>query len=222
MSDSNADSIQQTLEALEQRLRTGIERSRLASTVRTLGRYVRHSWLYRWLTPEPDPEVIVIDLRETYTVGPFIRLLDRMLGHCARATPSSRTVEFSHRVEDRFRARPLRVLGAAILGGVVFSGLVSIVLGQIGTGWVIGHAVLAGLAVLGLRSERSLEDLTETRAWELLVAAFEPPEPPTESEIATEEDGSVDDSGTPAQDGLPSEKTQGRSSDSSQSSREDV
>ncbi|GGL68356.1 hypothetical protein [Halocalculus aciditolerans] len=36
----------------------------------------KQSALYQWLTAEPEPEVIVIDLRETYTVGPFIRLLD--------------------------------------------------------------------------------------------------------------------------------------------------
>ena len=41
--------------------------------------WVRESWLYQWLTKEPEPEVIVIDLRETYTVGPFIHLLDRMI-----------------------------------------------------------------------------------------------------------------------------------------------
>lgn len=34
------------------------------------------SRLYRWLTAEPEPDVIVIDLRETYTVGPFISVLD--------------------------------------------------------------------------------------------------------------------------------------------------
>lgn len=37
---------------------------------------VRNSWLYGWLTAEPEPEVIVIDLRETWTVGPFITILD--------------------------------------------------------------------------------------------------------------------------------------------------
>ena len=36
----------------------------------------RESFLYRWLTAEPEPDVVVIDLRETYTVGPVIRLLD--------------------------------------------------------------------------------------------------------------------------------------------------
>ncbi|GAB3669372.1 hypothetical protein [Halopiger thermotolerans] len=190
MSDSNANSIQQTLEVVEQRLRTGIERSRLASMARTLGRYVRHSWLYRWLTAEPEPEVIVIDLRETYTVGPFIRLLDRILEHFTRATASSRAVELASRVENRFRARPLRVLGTAILGAVVFSGLVSLLFGQLGMGWFVGHAVLMGLSVLGLRSERTLEDLTETRVWELVIAAFEPPEPPTESQMDDQSDGS--------------------------------
>lgn len=31
-----------------------------------------------WLTAEPEPEVIVIDLRETYTIGPLIAALDRV------------------------------------------------------------------------------------------------------------------------------------------------
>ena len=37
----------------------------------------RNSLIYRWLTKEPEPEVIVIDLRETWSVGPFIRTIDR-------------------------------------------------------------------------------------------------------------------------------------------------
>lgn len=44
-----------------------------------VGTAVRNSYLYRWLTKEPEPEVIVIDLRETYTVGPIIALLDRLV-----------------------------------------------------------------------------------------------------------------------------------------------
>jgi hypothetical protein len=39
---------------------------------------VRHSILHRWLTTEPEPDVIVIDLRETYVVGPVIVLVDRL------------------------------------------------------------------------------------------------------------------------------------------------
>jgi len=47
-----------------------------SGAVERLSGYVRGSYLYRWLTAEPEPEVVVIDLRETYTVGPFIRLVD--------------------------------------------------------------------------------------------------------------------------------------------------
>lgn len=43
-----------------------------------LATVTRDSWLYRWLTAEPEPEVVVIDLRETYTVGPLIAALDRV------------------------------------------------------------------------------------------------------------------------------------------------
>ncbi|MFC7235560.1 hypothetical protein [Halosegnis marinus] len=44
-----------------------------------VGTAVRNSYLYRWLTKEPEPEVIVIDLRETWTVGPIIALFDRLI-----------------------------------------------------------------------------------------------------------------------------------------------
>jgi hypothetical protein len=33
----------------------------------------------RWLTAEPNPDVIVVDLRETVTVGPVILVLDRIV-----------------------------------------------------------------------------------------------------------------------------------------------
>jgi hypothetical protein len=63
-----------------ERVRRGVGNSRLVTAGETAGRWittaVRNSWLYGWLTAEPEPEVIVIDLRETYTVGPFIAALD--------------------------------------------------------------------------------------------------------------------------------------------------
>jgi hypothetical protein len=52
---------------------------RLAALSSLLGRIIRNSLLYRWFTTEPEPEVIVIDLRRTHTVGPFIAILDRII-----------------------------------------------------------------------------------------------------------------------------------------------
>jgi len=40
---------------------------------------IRDSRLYQWLTVEPEPTVITIDLRETYTIGPVIALIDRLV-----------------------------------------------------------------------------------------------------------------------------------------------
>jgi len=50
--------------------------SSLARFTRRVGGFTQNSFLYRWLTKEPEPEVIVIDLRETWTVGPIVALLD--------------------------------------------------------------------------------------------------------------------------------------------------
>jgi len=56
-------------------------------TVRTAIREARPSrpsrpslgGIRRWLTAEPEPDVIVIDLRETVTVGPIVLVLDRIV-----------------------------------------------------------------------------------------------------------------------------------------------
>lgn len=56
-----------------------VEESGLARASREGTDWARQSFLYRWLTKEPEPDVIVIDLRETLSVGPIIALLDRVL-----------------------------------------------------------------------------------------------------------------------------------------------
>ena len=84
-----------TTESLRARLETIVQRSQLVSVLtqtsestvvsafRRGGQWIAdattHSFLYRWLTKEPEPEVIVIDLRETWTVGPFITLLNAFI-----------------------------------------------------------------------------------------------------------------------------------------------
>ena len=75
--------------------KTGITSgSRIINAIRSISTRVtsliKGSYCYRWLTKEPEPEVIVIDLRETYAVGPFIALLDRLLPHIEQAWQHSR------------------------------------------------------------------------------------------------------------------------------------
>jgi hypothetical protein len=55
------------------------DNARSAQVIERGAQWLTGSILYRWLTAEPEPDVIVIDLRETWTVGPLLDLLDRLL-----------------------------------------------------------------------------------------------------------------------------------------------
>lgn len=71
---TTASSIHRTIRAVWNARHTAA----VARAGRTFAAWTRTSFLYRWLTAEPEPDIIVIDLRDTYTVGPFIALLDRV------------------------------------------------------------------------------------------------------------------------------------------------
>lgn len=158
----------------------GLERagghSRMASIGSTLEPVLHHSRLYRWLTADPEPDVLEINLRETKTVGPIIRTTQRLgtwLSHSIGATPLP-TV--SHRLHQWVRARPLQP------GGLVL-GLLAVV--SFGAGIATDSAQLVGLATfLGVvalllsRIRWSEERLRTSRAVQALTRVFVPPDRP--------------------------------------------
>jgi hypothetical protein len=91
--------LSRTGKSLTSDVTTAADESALAGAGRTLAGWTRHSFLYRWLTKEPDPDVIVIDLRETYTVGPFITVLDRLAPTVARMWQGSVVARLTTRLE---------------------------------------------------------------------------------------------------------------------------
>lgn len=62
-------------------------KARSSKGVRSFGEQVagftRASWLYQWLTKEPEPAVIVIYLRDTRTIGPMIALMEWLIARLA-------------------------------------------------------------------------------------------------------------------------------------------
>lgn len=56
-------------------LQRAIERAKIVGLERESEATLRASFIYRWFTTEPEPEVVVIDLRDTYTVGPVITVI---------------------------------------------------------------------------------------------------------------------------------------------------
>jgi hypothetical protein len=147
-----------------------------------VGQWVRSSFLFRWLTKEPDPEVIVIDLTETRTVGPILLVLDRIIRQLDRARPFSLTNDLAGTLLNRFRRRPVRVASLGLLAFVLLGTIGSILAGSMNPVRLGLFAVLAVLSALGFRVEDSWAELLERRSVRLLIKLLEPPEPPEETE----------------------------------------
>lgn len=164
-----------------------VEHAATYRLVRRGRRAVTSAWLYGWLTAEPEPDVIVIDLRETRTVGRAISVLDRVLTRVGRdlrpALPSATVARVGYWLRDRVTARPIRIasIGLAIVANL---GLLVVLTGESDPLTPMTLFLFAALLVAarGFRSARSWEELTATtwyrRTARVLAAAFEPPEPP--------------------------------------------
>ena len=163
------------LAALDDRLSSighGERATRLGAWTR---RVVTDSFVYRWLTAEPDPEVIVIDLRETVTIGPFVAILDRIAQWLDAAATSSGAVAVGRGLLAEFRAAPVRLLGAVVALGSALALLVGVGLGAVGTVVTVILAVFALAGLAGTQVTASWADLVDSRVGAALTAAFEPP-----------------------------------------------
>lgn len=151
-----------------------------------IGRYVRRSFLYRWLTAEPDPEVIVIDLRETWTVGPILAVFERLLIGLHRAQAGSRVGSVFRATTTALRASPIRVIGTIVAALGATLTIATLLTSGATTRVVIGLVVLL-IGVIATRDDRDWETLRETQLVEVLQRVLEPPAPPED----VENDGSL-------------------------------
>lgn len=87
---------------------------RLAPVRVEVNRVIRASFLFGWLTKEPEPEVIVIDLRETWTIGPMIAGMDwlilRMLPYWRTSKLKDLLEATAAIIERGLETRPGRVI----------------------------------------------------------------------------------------------------------------
>jgi len=149
-----------------------------------LRRFVETSWLYRWLTAEPDSEVIVIDLRETLSAGPVLAQIDQRIRDFIAVMPTSGGLRGGFRLRRRFVSRPIRVVSIGVIIIVL-----AVLFWLAASSESVGLSTFVLLAVLliaarGTQSNRSWDELTATGWYQLLSAAVEsselltPPEPP--------------------------------------------
>lgn len=165
-------------ETLRNRIDGAIDGSRIIGATRYVGTalsgWAHDSRIVQWFLAEPEPEVIVVDLRETYTVGPVLRVLDWTTARINRFAERTGLDAAAEGAARRVAAEPLRSTGwfllVCALGGLIASVLRGGALG----GWL----VLGGIALLATRERRSATELAESRLGRALIGAFEPPDPP--------------------------------------------
>lgn len=178
------------------RLRRWVRETEFASTslivasgqrvTTTLQSWVTLSWGYQWLTAEPEPDVIIIDLRDSVVVGPVIRLLDWFIPRGVQAIRGSTTYRQLSKLATTVRAAPLRAGGAVLLGIALLQLFVGAVTGSLGASDRVVWLAVATLGLYGLRETQSWDELRESRVVEAIGALLEPPTPPKE-EPETEE-----------------------------------
>ena len=165
------------------RLGDGLDRAVAGSRLRRgLTRSVRGSRLVRWLTAEPDTEVVVIDLRETWTVGPVLAVLDWLISAAARPWRDSGARSMARRTGDIVREAPVRVFGVVILAAVLASAVAGLVTGGLGRVGLALRLLALAAALAATRVDASWAELRDGRVGQVLEAVFVPPEPPEERE----------------------------------------
>jgi len=179
----------ESLRTLGRRVSDAVDNSVLAGVFRTLHRWVRNSWLYRWLTTEPDSQAVVIDLRETYTVGPVLAVFDRLIGMVTRRRENTATRSFFHRTGQEARSHPVRSASFFLVGVLLAELVVSTLAGALSGIGVVIRGVFFVLALAGTRVTTPWEHLRTARAIRILKAALESPEPPDVSDASANDEG---------------------------------
>jgi len=168
--------------------------SAFSRATRWFGHAARESWLYRWLTAKPESDVVVIDLRETWTVGPMLTILDRFLTPLVRYGRYARTRTAGVRLANAFATRPIQAVSTVVFLALVVNITLAFALGTPSRTTVGVGLLLAAVTLVGTRVTASADELGETRTFELLVALLEPPEPPdTAEENSPQSEGSEDE-----------------------------
>ena len=161
------------------------DRSQVRSATDTGTDWTEVSRGYQWLTAEPEPDVIVIDLRDSLSVGPAIAFLDATLESLLPATGYSLLVQTVNRGIDSFWAAPVRVVSFVVLVATALFTAVASLLADGSVFTVIAGLGVAVIAALGTQVTMSWDELVETRTVQLLIAAFEPPPSPEQASRCT-------------------------------------
>lgn len=158
--------------------RKSLDHSTLHKLVNWIERIARASWVYRWFTREPDPEVVVIDLRDTVTIGPILTLLEHFVTRMRRYAQGATFRTVAERITESLVNHPIQTVSIVVLATVI-TNLGLLIVFEIPSLDAIGIRLLVvSLALAGTRMTHSASELADSQTGKLLKAALEPPEQP--------------------------------------------
>lgn len=140
--------------------------SRISRAGRGLGRAlrpriagaVRGSRFYGWLTAEPEPRPVEIDLRETVTIDPVLAGVDRAVALASRGWEGSVLSGVGEAVQTSVERAPVRVVSGVAAAAVATRLVLNAALGSLdraalGVGLLALAVALAGTRVRVSRAE---------------------------------------------------------------------
>ncbi|MFB6283427.1 MAG: hypothetical protein ABEK59_05765 [Halobacteria archaeon] len=149
-------------------------------------RTVKKSWLYGWLTGEPETEVVVLDLERTRTTGPIIKFIDQTVRTVIPAWMQSGLRTVYEKTARYAREKTVRVAsGLVFTVSVIFMALLEYLDMKSLPSFVL-LMTIAVVAGYGIRSDRSWEELRETKAVTIATKLIRPPELDQEDDTASD------------------------------------
>ena len=143
-----------------------------------LQEWVCNAWGYQWLTADPDPDVIVIDLRETIVLGPIFQLFELIVPQESRTIQTISSYSQGMTVLKRVRTAPIRITSILLLSAALGGLLISVATKSVTPSNGVGLLAVVTIGVYGLRDTRSWDELREGQTVTAIRSLLEPPAPP--------------------------------------------
>lgn len=147
--------------------------SRFDAALDRFAAVVRDAWIVRWLTTEPEPDPIVIDLRESRMLGPPLSVFDRLLPRLDAAGRTSRVQRAGRGIVGWAERYVVPAVSLLLLGYVVY--LLATTWHGASPLWLAALAIAVIAGLLGLTVTESRDVLGRSRFARVAVALVAPP-----------------------------------------------
>lgn len=141
----------------------------------TLRQWIHNAWGYQWLTAEPEPTTIVINLRESMALVPILHLFELFVPQESRVVQMCVSYYRGMTIQRRVRTAPIRIASVVILCITLVGFLLSAVAGSLELVKGVILLIVATASLVGLYDTRSWSELCESETANAIRELFTPP-----------------------------------------------